>query len=259
MSMVDRIREAGLLLPGVFALGGLAILVSLGAWQLERLVWKNDLIQRAEIRSQAPPEPLPPPATWPGLDARSYEYQAVHVTGEFRHDDELHVYTALSSPRGRHGGPGWWVVTPLEIQSGHIVFVNRGFVPETHKHAETRSEGQVEGPVEIVGLVREPEPQGLFVPDDNPESNVWFTRDPERMAEVLGIDALVAPFFVDARESPPGGLPQAGETVLTFRNDHLGYALTWFGLALTLVVVFGFWAYGRLAGRAGDQVGSPRP
>jgi surfeit locus 1 family protein len=247
MTTFARLQASGIVLPGALALAGLAVLVSLGAWQLERLAWKQDLIARTEARSQAAPELLPVPPDWARLDPDRYEYRAVELEGRFRHADEVHVYTALSSPRGAHGGPGWWVMTPLELDGGGTVFVNRGFVPESHKDAATRPEGQVTGDVEISGLVRMAEPQGPFIPDDEPDNNVWFTRDPARMAAALGLEGPVAPFFIDAREPAPGGLPQGGETVLTFRNDHLGYALTWFGLAATLVGVFGFWAYGRLS------------
>lgn len=259
MTALSRLRSSGILLPGLLALAGLIVLVSLGAWQLERLAWKQDLIARVDARSQGPAEPLPDPEDWRDLDPAAYEYRPVRLAGQLRHDDELHVYTALSSPRGAYGGPGWWVMTPLELDGGGIVLVNRGFVPEARKDPGSRAEGQVTGLVEIEGLMRIAEPQGTFVPDDEPDNNVWFTRDPVRMAAALGVEGPVAPFFVDARESAPGGLPRGGETVLIFRNDHLGYALTWFGLALTLVGVFGVWAYGRLASARAMDGGSVRP
>lgn len=259
MTSGKRLRASGLLVPGLFTLVGLAILVSLGLWQLDRLSWKEDLIARAEARSQAPARDIPDAEDWPALDLPALEYQAVRLSGRFDHDAELHVYTALSSPRGAHGGPGWWVMTPMALDGGGTVLVNRGFVPERFKSPASRPEGQVDGRVEIEGLLRLTEPQGPFIPDDEPDNNVWFTRDPGRMAAALGLDEPVAPFFVDARHAAPGGLPQGGETTLTFRNDHLGYAITWFGLAATLLGVFGFWAYGRLAGEPGRGVGSAHP
>lgn len=248
MSAARRLRQSGLLVPGILSLAAFALLVSLGTWQLDRLAWKEDLIARAETRSQAPAEPLPPPADWLAFDGPAQEYRAVRLFGRFLHDDELHVYTALPSPKGQHGGQGWWVMTPMEVDGGGIVYVNRGFVPDDRKDPESRTEGRVEGSIDIEGLVQLAEPRGPFIPDDEPADNVWFTRDPVRMAAASGLPEPVAPFFVDARVSAPGGLPQGGETTLTFRNDHLGYALTWFGLAATLVGVFGFFAYGRLAG-----------
>jgi surfeit locus 1 family protein len=253
MTTLTRVRSAGIMLPGLLTLVGLTVLVSLGLWQLDRLAWKLDLIARAEERSQAPAEALPPPESWPALDPAEYEYQAVRLSGRFDHSSELRVYAALSSPRGPYGGAGWWIMVPMELSDGGIVFVNRGFVPEARKDPSSRLEGLVDGVVDIRGLMRVAEPQGPFVPDDEPGNNVWFTRDPVRMAEATGLEGPVAPFFVDALESAPGGLPQGGETILTFRNDHLGYALTWFGLAGALVAVFGFWAYGRLAADPPDD------
>ncbi len=253
MTAGARLHKSGVLLPGLFALVGLAILVSLGLWQVERLGWKQELIAVTETRSQADPVALPPVESWSGLEESAYEYRPVRFAGVFDHARELYVYTALSNPRGEHGGPGWWVMTPLTLPEGGTVFVNRGFVPDSRRAPDTRSEGLTEGTVEIVGLMRAPEPRGPFVPDDDIAENTWFTRDPAPMADALGLAGPVAPFFVDAATPAPGGLPQGGETTLSFRNDHLGYAITWFGLAATLVAVFGFWAYGRLAANSADN------
>ncbi len=242
-----------LLVPGLFTLVGVVTLVTLGLWQLDRLAWKNGLIERAQTRSEAAAEPLPPADEWATLDASDYEYRAVTLTGTFRHDDEVHVYTALSNARGASSGPGWWVMTPLALGDGSVVVVNRGFVPEAAKDPAVRAEGQIAGEVTVEGLMRAPEVQGTFVPDDDAAANVWFTRDPARIAAAHDLEDPVAPFFIDARETPPGGLPQGGETRLTFRNDHLGYALTWLGLAATLLGVFAVWAYGRLAGDRRDD------
>lgn len=231
-----------------FTLVGLAILLALGTWQMQRLSWKNDLIARAESRSQGEPAPLPEPEAWDGLVPEEYEYRAVQFTGRYLHEAEMHAYTVLSEPRGAHGGQGWWVMTPLELDGGGWVIVNRGFVPEDRKNAALRPQGQSVGEVSVQGLMRVPQRRGFFVPDDDIGNNVWFTRDPARMAQAAGLEGPVAPFFVDASGTPSGGLPQGGETRLSFRNDHLGYALTWYGLAATLIGVFAAWAWGRREG-----------
>lgn len=235
-----------IVIAGLLTLAGLTVLIGLGVWQLERLQWKQNLISMVQSRSEAPATDVPPPAEWQGLESEDYEYRAVRLSGTFLHDHEAHVYGALSEPRGRFGGPGWWVMTPMELTSGGIVIINRGFVPEARKDPATREEGQVEGPVRIEGLMRAPEAQGPFVPDDDPARNMWFTKDPARIAAAHRLEGPVAPFFVDARGLAPGGLPQGGETRLVFRNDHLGYAITWFGLAAALAGVFAFWARARL-------------
>jgi len=103
----------------------------------------------------------------------------------------------------------------------------------------TRPEGQAQGEITIIGLMRAAEPRNSFTPPDDPAKGVWFTRDPALAAAHFGL-ARTAPFSVDADASPvPGGWPRGGVTVIAIKNDHLSYALTWYGLAATLVVVCG--------------------
>jgi surfeit locus 1 family protein len=178
------------------------------------------------------------------------EYRRVTASGRFDHAREVHVYTVVSEQKGRHAGPGYWVMTPLQLASGAFVIVNRGFVPLDRKDAATRRAGQVEGNVTVAGLLRMPEQANFFSPANDPSRNAWYRRDPGEIARALKIDRA-APFTVDADATPiPGGLPEGGRTRLAFPNDHLGYALTWFGLALALAGVFGVFAWGRL--KSGD-------
>jgi surfeit locus 1 family protein len=163
----------------------------------------------------------------------------VTVAGTFRHDLEVHVYAALADPNGPIGGQGFFVLTPLETEAGWTVIVNRGFVPEARKEAAIRAEGQIEGRVEVAGLLRPPQGRNAFTPADDPDDNIWFTRDPAAIGEELGLSSNLAPYYIDAFLDPdlPGGLPQGGETELVFSNNHLQYAITWYGLALALAVI----------------------
>jgi surfeit locus 1 family protein len=243
-----RAELRGLLLPGALAAMGLAVLTGLGFWQLERLAWKEDLIARVEARTKAPAVPIPAEADWPSVSASRDEYRHVSASGRFQHAREALVYTVLSEPKGRFLGQGYWVLTPLELANGAIVIVNRGFVPLERKDPATRREGQIEGPVTVSGLVRMPEIPNWFTPANEPVRGAWYRREP---AEIAGHFSLVrvAPFMIDADATPiPGGLPQGGETRLVFPNTHLGYALTWFGLALALLGVFSVFARQRLRG-----------
>jgi surfeit locus 1 family protein len=140
-------------------------------------------------------------------------------------------------------GPGYWVFTPARLADGGAIVVNRGFVPEAKREVATRTAGEIAGPVDIVGILRWPERRGWFSPGDSPNSNLWFIRDPLAIATAKGLHA-VAPFYVEQESPvPPGGLPQPGKIVPNLRNEHLPYALTWFGLALVLVISFGAWAF----------------
>ncbi|WP_127089264.1 SURF1 family protein [Aquabacter cavernae] len=247
----------GLLLPTLAALVVLGVLVGLGTWQMERLAWKTELVAQVRARTSERPIPAPPPREWPDIDRAQDEYLPVTASGRFDHGRETLIYTVLSDPKGPFKGPGYLVITPLMQADGSAILVNRGFVPEDRRNPTTRAAGQVEGPVTVTGLLRLPEEANWFVPDNAPERNAWFRRDPEEIGRARGL-ARVAPFTIDADGTPnPGGLPQGGETRLSFPNKHLEYALTWYGLAVTLVGVYVAFVITRLRGRR-DDLDAPR-
>lgn len=224
----------------VLAVIGFAILCALGTWQVQRLIWKQDLIARVEERIDLSPVAAPGPETWPGIDYEALDYLPVTVSGEFLHEQEIHAFTALSSPAGEYEGQGYFVLTPLVTDAGWVVLVNRGFVPEAFKDPASRQAGQTVGEVEIAGLARPPQGRNAFTPPDDPDANMWFTRDPATIAPALELDgAALAPYYIDAFFDPalPNGLPQGGETAVTFPNNHLQYVVTWFGLAAVLAVM----------------------
>jgi len=241
-------RPQSLLLPGVAELCALAVLLGLGTWQVQRKSWKEALIATVTERFAAPPARLPPPAEWPGLDPSHDEFRRVAFGAEWLNDKEALVYTTGSSLRAEAAGPGYWVFTPARVPGG-IVMVNRGFVPEGRQDPSTRAEGQTAGAVEIAWVMRWPETPGVFTPAGDPAKNLWFARDPAAMAAAKGLGP-VAPFYVE-QESPsaPSGLPQVGKLQPSLPNNHLGYALTWYGLALVLAGSFAVWFVGRWRGR----------
>ena len=237
------------LLAGIFSALGIVVLLGLGFWQLERRVWKEELIARIEARTNAPAVAIPSEGDWKNVSAERDEYRRVTARGAFRHDREVQVYTVVSEQKGRLAGPGYWVMTPLELNSGAAVIVNRGFVPLDRRLPDTRSAGQVAGQTTVTGLLRMPEQATLFSPENDPARNAWYRRDPGEIARALKLER-VAPFTIDADATPnPGGLPEGGRTRINFRNDHLQYAVTWFGLALALAGVFAAFAWQRLQGR----------
>jgi surfeit locus 1 family protein len=244
---VRRRRLRALIAPGLCALVAFGLLCGLGVWQLQRLAWKEALIARATSGAAATAVAVPAEADWPRLTAEADEYRRVQLTGTFRHDLEALCYALLSDAKGEFSGPGYWVLTPLVSANGAIVLVNRGFVPLERAAAATRRQGEVTGTVTVTGLLRMPERRAWFTPADDPAAHLWQVRDPAAIAKAYGL-SRVAPFFVDADGAlNPGGLPQGGETKLVFPNNHLAYALTWFGLALTLAAVFAAFARKQLA------------
>jgi surfeit locus 1 family protein len=244
-----------LLWPGLATLMALAVLLALGTWQLQRLAWKGDLIARIEARAFGEPGALPAEADWPRVSPEADEYRRVRLAGTFLHDREAQVHGLMSASRGQPV-QGFYVLTPLRLPDGAHVIVNRGFVPTELRDPATRAAGQVPGEVTMVGLLRRPEERGAFVPENEPARERWFTRDPLAIAAARGLPR-VAPFLVDADATPvPGGWPRGGQTMLRLPNNHLQYAVTWYGIAATLVGVFAAFAWRRIRGEPPEEAGA---
>ena len=238
MSRAVAPRRRSLLEPTVFTVVGIAVLISLGAWQLQRKAWKEALNETMTARLAAAPVGLPPRGRWQRLNAGELEFLRVSFPAELLNDQEALVYTAGSALRSDVSGPGYWVFTPARLLGGSIVIVNRGFVPAERKDVGTRAQGAVSGIVDIVGVLRWPEERGLFTSADEPQHNVWYLRNPMLIAAAKNWGPI-APFYIDQEQpQPPGGLPRVGRLHATLSNNHLQYALTWFGLAIVLAGVY---------------------
>jgi surfeit locus 1 family protein len=241
--------RTGVAVPSLAAAIALAILVALGLWQLERKDWKEALISTLEQRLAATAVALPPPARWDTLEAGRDEFLRVAFPAEFQNDKEALVYTSGSSMRSDTSGPGYWVFTPARLGDGRIVMVNRGFVPEGRQNQATRRDGAVSRRVDIIGVLRWPEPPGLFTPAGDPVRNIWFNRDSTTIAAAKNV-ADAAPFYVEMESPvPPGSLPHPGRVLPSLPNNHFQYALTWLGLAAVLVGVYTAWMFAHWRGR----------
>ncbi|PHQ68980.1 MAG: Surfeit locus 1 family protein [Paracoccus sp.] len=217
-------RRAGLIGAGIGAALLVAVLCGLGVWQVQRLQWKTDLIQQVEARLATPAIPAPAMTAWQDLDEAD-EYRRVTVTGQLdqRHEALVKAVTAY--------GAGFWVMSPLTTDTGWTVWINRGFVPQDRTAPSSRSQPQ--GVVTITGLLRMSQPGGAFLRANDPDADRWYSRDTVALAASRGLDR-VAPYFIDADAGSGDELPIGGLTVVRFRNNHLGYALTWFAMALGL-------------------------
>jgi len=234
---------AGVVGPGIAVLIVLVGLIGLGNWQLDRKVWKEDLIARLGQRLAAAPSELPPPGLWSSLSPATDEFRRVRFAAQVLPHEEALVFTSGSAFRPDVSGSGYWVFAPARVAGGALVMVNRGFVPEGKQDQGARPGGQFSGPVSMIGVLRWPEQPGLFTPTGDPARNIWFARDSAAMAAAKGITA--APFYVELESpEPPGGLPHAGRLKPNLPNNHFGYALTWLGLAAVLVGVYGAWLFG---------------
>ncbi|MGR9210221.1 SURF1 family protein [Rhizobium leguminosarum] len=221
-------------LTGILVLIALAILISLGTWQVERLHWKEGLLADIAARQIAAPVPL---ADIEAMAAAGgdIEYRKVTATGRYINNKERHFFATW------RGQTGYYIYTPLELADGRILFVNRGFVPFDNKEPEMRMQGQLTDQQTVTGLAREklPGKPSWVVPDNDVAKNIFYWKDLDVMASSVGLEkARVIPFFVDADSAPnPAGLPIGGVTQVDLPNDHLQYAFTWYGLAAVLIVV----------------------
>ena len=212
---------------------------SLGVWQVKRLDWKRNLIAQVDARVHADPISAPGPDDW----ARTADdtYMKVSLRGRFLTSEALVQATTEL-------GAGFWVLAPFRTTQGFIVLVNRGFVGPAQRDAAMRE--AVTGETSVVGLLRQSEPDGGFLRQNDPQAGRWYSRDVAAISRALGLSASaapVAPYFVDAVATPPGVWPVGGLTVIAFKNTHAVYAATWFALAL--MVAFATWYVARVERR----------
>lgn len=215
-----------------------AILIALGAWQLRRLEWKEGLIAQVEARVSAAPISFAEAAAR-ARAGETMEYAPVVARGVYAHDLETRVFTV------QDGAPGVLVFTPLDAPAPdggrRFIYVNRGFAPQAYATPEARPDGQTPGEVVVRGLFRAPERlSGLakwLRREDQSADGLWFVRDPRRFADAAGVSAP-AHYIDSSGAENPARWPEGGTTRLDFRNRHLEYALTWFGLAAALLAVW---------------------
>ncbi len=152
--------------------------------------------------------------------------------------------TIAAGERGTRqlAGFGRWIFQGFRLDDGGVILVNRGFVPEGRL-------GEIKpasGPATVTGFLRAAEARGSFTPADLPAQREFYTRDPAAIAASLGLGAA-APFYLEAERQGDGLTPPAGvdakELIARIPDNHLSYALTWFGLALTLIGVFAAFAW----------------
>ncbi|MGE0006149.1 MAG: SURF1 family protein [Parvibaculaceae bacterium] len=214
---------------------GVALLVGLGVWQLQRLSWKEGLIAERDARLTARPVTLD--RALREFDAgRSVEFLKVEVTGTFQNGAELFLLTTEG------GVPGFEVITPLTGRNGIVVLTDRGFVPESLKDPAKRPESRPENEVTVTGVLRRHAgSRGPFTPDNDPDANIWYWWDIPAMLAFAHIeaDARVAPFALHLLPGEGQGLPRPVAVDAGLANNHLQYALTWFALAGLLVVMSG--------------------
>jgi surfeit locus 1 family protein len=218
----------------------------LGVWQVHRLAEKEALVADVDRQLTQPPYDLPPADQWAQIDLETYAYHPLTVTGTYQNDRTVLVFTNLSPARGKFSGPGYWVMTPLAATAGGTIFVNRGFIPQSSAPAFSADANGPLGEVTLTGIAMKPEASGAFTPGPDNANHIEWVRDPVRLATMAGVAPPVFGLTLDAPAGDPGALPQGGETVIEFPNNHLGYAMTWFGFALITPALLAFWVFRQL-------------
>jgi surfeit locus 1 family protein len=238
---------------GAFTLLMVALFVGLGVWQLQRRIEKHALIAALTERLAAPPQALPPPSRWNTLKPASDEFRRVRFAATYQPLRDAMVYSSGSAVRGDISGPGTWAFLPALLADGNTVAVNAGFVENTmqDRGVEDRAVARLltNEPVMLTGYIRFPEAAGVLTAAENIAKRLWFTRDHLAMTRALGwgeAGQRVAPFYIDLEQPvPASGIPKPGPLEVHLKDDHLQYAITWFGLAIAVVMAFGVWLWGQ--------------
>lgn len=199
--------------PAVLGLCGVAVLVALGLWQVQRLGWKEAMIAQIEARIEAAPQPIPA-----APDPEADKFMPVQAAGQIAPGGVLRVLGSMKQVGAIHR-----YIAPLALEDGRRVLVDLGYREMMAAPVELPS-----GRLEIIGNLHWPDEVDSFTPD--PDGDLWFARDVPAMASALG----TLPVLVVAREiTPPlAGLTPGPVTTVGIPNDHLEYAMTWFGLAI---------------------------
>ncbi|CAA0095275.1 Uncharacterised protein [Zhongshania aliphaticivorans] len=227
---IRRIATLSLLsLCGIILSSGF---IMLGNWQLERRVWKLDLIERIDSRVHAPAEIAPSMEDWAAINQADDEYRHVLVDGQFLLNKDTLVVAATEL------GSGYWVMTPFQRRDNSTVLINRGYIGQGIMPLPPET-----APQTITGLLRLSEPNGSVLRENSPTTGRWYSRDVAAIADHLELTA--APYFIDADAKPDQAqndnsnlspAPVAGLTVVKFHNSHMVYAVTWFSLALSVLI-----------------------
>lgn len=215
------------LIPTIFTIPALILLFSLSFWQFQRLKWKESIINEIKIQVSLPSIDLPKSDVLP-----DYLYRKVKIMGEFIHGKELHLYGGSRQFKGENG---YYILTPLKLDDGRIVLINRGWVTEKQKDASLRPDTLLKGRLEIEGFVMKSEDRPLYVHDNQPNNNLWFYIDLAQIKEV--INEPIEYFYILAKEVPNTS-PRGKNLEPNIRNHHLGYALTWLFSAIILLVIY---------------------
>lgn len=218
------------LIPTLITIPSLVLLLILGTWQVQRLQWKNGIIADISRQMALPAIELPTPVA-----SEIVQYQKIRLTGEFLYDKEIFLYTGKREFKGKDG---YDVLTPLKREDGSLLLVDRGWIPIEARNSDAFNASRIKGSVTVEGIVMKGEKNATFTPENNPEKNLWFWIDIPAIRDYLKQD--IPAFYILQGQGKDKSVLPIGSTMnpAMIRNDHLQYAITWYGAALSLLVIY---------------------
>ena len=221
------------------------VLIWLGLWQVQRLEWKLGLVERMEERLDAPALDISDQQ----LNAAD-EYRRYSVTGQFLSGTEFHWLTTSDE-----FGVGYQVFAPFQLADGRRVIINRGYIPVALKDPTTRTPPRSVETFEVIARI--PQAPGALDAENDVAANIWFTRDIAAMIALAGEENYIPLYLERDGEVSADVWPKPGAAQAKLVNNHLDYALTWFGLAIVLLAIY--LAFHKSQGRIGYARNSGEP
>ena len=216
----------------IFAFPSFLILIMLGSWQVQRLGWKSDLILNYNNNFQQAPITVNELLK----QRQKNKYRRTIINGQYDHTNEIKIIG-----KTYEGNAGFHIITPFILENNEIIYINRGWVPKKYADKKTRKFSLLEENVKVVGLVRLPQKKGYFVPENEPENGFWFTIIPEELNRHLNIIGENEFYIDELNIDEKLKLPMPANGKVQVPNNHLQYAITWYSLALGLLIVYFAW------------------
>ena len=217
----------------VLSIVGVAVLCTLGTWQVQRLQWKAGILDaiEAEYAVDASENLLSQ-----AMLSKDIDFKRGYIVGTYMHDK-----TVLLHPRMHKKEVGYHVLTPLRISGdqGSVILVNRGWVPLDWDALSDDEVRKSDGVLKITGMLRSAPRVNSFVPENIPDQDIWYRIDLEQIAQAQGLQPFVSNMLYAETEGGGGkAYPVAAATRISPNNNHAQYAFFWFAMAVAMVGVY---------------------
>lgn len=226
-------RKLKLLILNLLVIFTFVILLCLGSWQLDRKEQKAELLD--QIKRTGYETILLDNIEITAENLNDWLYRTVSIEGRYMNGLEARVFANLSNPRGEFGGAGYWILTPFIVKDNDVLIVNRGFVPQSNI-SNYPNYNDIEYDVSIEGYIKRYEKNNIFTPEADFIEKVTYLFNKEDLSKIFGIEINTI-FYIDLIDTDIK-LPQSNETKLTFSDNHLSYAITWYSLATVLLFIY---------------------